>query len=95
MGGVWVHNDPLQWWKQNQGLFPILARLAKVYLAVQATSAPSEWVFSIASRLIAGRRTRLDPNMAGKVLYVSENWKWFENQIDFNEAVAETIELDE
>jgi hypothetical protein len=63
--------------------------LAKIYLAVQATSAHSELVFSVASRLIANRRTNLIPSMAGKMLYVSQNWEWYESRIDFNEAIGE------
>jgi hypothetical protein len=94
VGGV--YNDPLLWWKQHQAMFPILARLARFYLAVQATSAPSERIFSVASRLIANRRTRLDPSIAGKALYVSENWDWLEEKINILEAVNENnIELDE
>ena len=53
------HNNPLKRWKKNQCLFPTLAKLAKCYLAVQATSAPSERVFSQASLLITTKRTRL------------------------------------
>ena len=53
------HNNPFKWWKKNQCLFPTLAKLAKCYLAVQATSAPSERVFSQASLLITTKRTRL------------------------------------
>jgi hypothetical protein len=37
----------------------------KYYLAIQATSAPSECIFSVASRLIAARcNNRLNPNLA-------------------------------
>ena len=34
--------DPLEWWKKDQSKYPYLARLACLYLAVPATSAPSE-----------------------------------------------------
>ena len=38
-------NSPLEWWKSSQNRFPILSRLARIYLAVQATSASSERIF--------------------------------------------------
>jgi len=72
-----MYNDPLQWWKQNEHLFPNLAQLAKVYLSVQATSAPSERVFSAASRIINAKRVNRNAETAGKLLYVSRNWEWY------------------
>ena len=75
----------------NQVAYPILARLAMICLAVQATSAPSERVFSVASRIIANRRTRLDPTLAGKMLFVSENWKWWQDQLDFYKACEDEV----
>lgn len=89
--GHYIWHDPLAWWNMNQVAYPILARLAMVYLAVQATSAPSERVFSMASRVISTRRTRLNPTMAGKMLFVSENWKWWQEQLDFYKAAEEDV----
>ena len=67
-------NDPLEWWKENQHKFPLLAKLARSYLAVQATSAPSERVFSIASRVISKLRTQMNPKVAEQLLFLNENW---------------------
>ena len=83
-------DDPLLWWKNHQGTFPILARLAKTHLPVQATPAPAERVFSAASRLLSSHRTRMDPDFAGKAFFVSSNWEWFEKQQDMAQ-----VELDE
>jgi hypothetical protein len=63
--------DPLQWWKKKQDQFPILAKLARVYLAVPATSAPSERVFSKANHIISKTRCRLDPAKAGRMIWLS------------------------
>jgi hypothetical protein len=72
--------DCLEWWKRNECRFPRLAILAKKYLSIQATSAPSERIFSKAGRIISTLRTRLSSAIAGKLLYVSENWNWFLSQ---------------
>ena len=38
--------DPLAWWKLHDSLFPRVSKLARKYLAIPASSAPSERVFS-------------------------------------------------
>ncbi len=66
------HNNSLVWWKVHNLLFPILARLAKLYLPIHATSDSSERVFSCASRIISNLRTGLNPDMAGRHLFFLE-----------------------
>ncbi|XP_073457240.1 E3 SUMO-protein ligase ZBED1-like [Aquarana catesbeiana] len=44
--------DPLEWWKQHQPNFSRLSRLARKYLAIPATSAPSERVFSVGGGIV-------------------------------------------
>ena len=72
-------NDPLLWWKKNQDVFPILAKLARIYLAIPATSAPTERIFSRASLVISKLRNRLTPANAGMVIFLKTNLKWYEN----------------
>ena len=55
-------------------MFPILAQLARIYLPIQATSAPSERIFSQAALIIREKRNRLGPEISGKLLYLKENW---------------------
>ncbi len=43
--GIPVDGDPLAWWKDNEGKYPHIAKMARCYLAVPATSVPSERVF--------------------------------------------------
>jgi hypothetical protein len=73
-GRVKTH-DPLQWWKKKQDQLPILAKLARVYLAVPATSAPSERVFSKANHIISKTRCRLDPAKAGRMIWLASMLK--------------------
>ena len=69
-----VINDPLEWWRRHKTVFPILAQLARIYLPIQATSAPSERIFSQAALIIREKRNRLGPEISGKLLYLKENW---------------------
>ena len=45
--------DVLQWWASNKSRFPNLARMAQQFLAVPATSASAERVFSLAGRIFS------------------------------------------
>ena len=54
------HTDVLQWWKRNAGEYPCLARIARDYLAISATSAPAERAFSRGADLIAAKRGSMD-----------------------------------
>jgi hypothetical protein len=65
--------DELEWWKRNQLKYPYLARLACFYLAVPATSAPSERISSRASRILTLKRANLKPKVAQRIMFVKEN----------------------
>jgi hypothetical protein len=51
--------DVLGWWKEHSDRHPRLVRMARDYLAIPATSAPAERVFSRAGDLITDRRGSL------------------------------------
>ena len=73
-----VHNCPLQdFWKPNEKKFPVLSFLARMYLAIPATSAPSERLFSYSSRNISKSRNRLDPEIAGMQIFISRIIEWY------------------
>jgi hypothetical protein len=48
--------DALEWWKRHSDEYPNLARIARDYLAIPATSAPAERVFSGGADLITDKR---------------------------------------
>jgi hypothetical protein len=48
-----------QYWKAKQYDFPIIGRIARDFLAIPATSAPSECVFSIGSDVVTKKRNKL------------------------------------
>ena len=53
--------DILKWWKTNQIRFPVLSRIARDFLAAQATSVPSERGFSKSGLMITDLRNSLHP----------------------------------
>jgi hypothetical protein len=67
-----VYNNPLDWWKVKQQQFPLLSKIAIKLLAIPATSAPSERVFSAAGLTIANERSRLDPSHANELVFLHE-----------------------
>ena len=69
--GNW--NDPLAWWKINEISFPTLAKFAKVHLAIPATSAPSERIFSKAGQVIDQCRSSLNPENASMLIHVKSH----------------------
>ena len=66
-------NDPLKWWKENGAKYPYVANIARKYLAIPATSAPSERVWSRLARILSLRRACLSDDLVGRMMYVKEN----------------------
>ena len=54
--------DILKWWKINQLRFPILSKMARDFLAAQASSVPSERGFSRSGLTVTSLRNSLHPD---------------------------------
>ncbi|KAK3108517.1 hypothetical protein FSP39_009667 [Pinctada imbricata] len=65
----------LQWWMQNESVYPHVSILAKKYLAIPASSVPSERVFSLAGILINKKRSRLSPDNVDLFIFLNKNMK--------------------
>lgn len=65
--------DPLDWWKLNGDRFPCLSRLARRFLSIPASSAPSERVFSRMNIVIGKRRARLLPEKTEQLTLLDMN----------------------
>jgi hypothetical protein len=66
--------DVLEWWKQHARAFPGLARIARDYLAIPATSAPAERVFSRGADLITKKRGSLNEDTIRACLCLKSWW---------------------
>lgn len=60
--------DILEWWSKHTHLFPCLSKMARDFLCISATSAPSERLFSIAGLIITKRRNRLCEELARSLI---------------------------
>lgn len=67
------YTNPLDWWRIEAKTYPVLASLAKFYLAIPATSAPSERIFSRAGRILTMRRASLSSDVVQRMLFIREN----------------------
>lgn len=66
--------NPLEWWKEKKKMYPNLWQLARLYLAIPATSAASERAFSSTSLIINPKRNRLDPKFVQDLQMLRDNW---------------------
>lgn len=65
--------DPLDWWRLHQANFPRVAKLAKKYLCIPATSAPSERAFSTGGNIVSCHRSLLKPETVDKLVFLANN----------------------
>jgi hypothetical protein len=70
---VSLEQPPLEFWKTHQGTYPKMAVAARRYLAIPATTASSERLFSSAGNVISDRRSRLLPDRASALILLREN----------------------
>jgi hypothetical protein len=55
-----LYNCPLSWWKSSSHRFKNFERLAVKYLAIPAASAPSERIWSWASRVLTVKQNTVE-----------------------------------
>ena len=68
-----MKENPLEWWKVNAFRYPMLARMAKMYLSTPATSVPSERVFSTAGDIVTAQRASLKAKHVDKLIFLKKN----------------------
>jgi hAT family C-terminal dimerisation region len=69
------NTNALEWWRQHVGDYPYLARVARDYLAIPATSVPAERVFSVEADLITKKRGSLHDDTIQECACLCSWWK--------------------
>ncbi len=67
--------DPLNWWRDRVGSYPLLSAVAAKYLMIPATSVPSERVFSCAGNVVTKKRSALNPDNVNMLIFLDMNYK--------------------
>ena len=67
--------NPLDWWALHQYKYYHLSALARKFLAITATSAPVERIFSTAGLVISNKRSRLDTDLAELIILLKKSNK--------------------
>jgi len=62
----------LTWWKYNERKYKLSSILAARLLCIPATSAPSEFVFSVVGLTIAKDRARLASETANELIFLHD-----------------------
>ncbi|KAH9713715.1 BED-type domain-containing protein [Citrus sinensis] len=72
--------DILSWWKNNQGKYLVLAKIARDFLAIPVSTVASESAFSTGGRHLSPHRSRLHPSTV-EALVCTQNWFWLEQNL--------------
>jgi hypothetical protein len=68
------HNQcPFNWWLNKKDKYPILAKMARIHLAIPATSTPSERLFSDAGNLLSAKRTKINSELFKSIMFLKRN----------------------
>ncbi|XP_019733293.1 zinc finger BED domain-containing protein 1-like isoform X1 [Hippocampus comes] len=65
--------DPRVWWRQHELHFPLVAKLAKKYLCIPATSFPSQQIFGASGNVVTWKRSWLKPERVDQLVFLSVN----------------------
>jgi hypothetical protein len=71
--GIDMDADPLLWWKNRESKYPTLAHMARIFLSLPASSAPSERVFSMATDVLRPKRKKLLPDRVSRLMLLKFN----------------------
>ncbi|KAK0592746.1 hypothetical protein LWI29_024628 [Acer saccharum] len=79
--------DILVWWRANASEYPILAQIARDFLAIPVSSIASESAFSTGGRIVSLHRSRLHPDTL-EALMCAQSWLWAERREKCSKALT-------
>jgi hypothetical protein len=69
--------NPLAFWRKQEGNHPNLSVLPKCYLSISASSVPVEAMFSICGLILNSKRSSMAPHRANMVSVIHDNYSKF------------------
>ena len=63
---------PFEWWRERKEDYPLMSRLARKYLAVEATSTPAERVISALGFVLNKQRQALGSELFSEIMFLSD-----------------------
>lgn len=70
-----INSDSIVEWNQLKSIYPTMYNLSVEFLAIQATSVPSERLFSLAGNVITEKRNRLSDTHLEEILLLNNIFK--------------------
>jgi len=64
---------PFNWWLNKKNKYPVLAKMAKIFLTIPVTSTSSERLFSDAGNLLTSKRSRIDSELFKRMMFLKRN----------------------
>jgi hAT family C-terminal dimerisation region len=70
-----IHHSkcPFNWWLNKKDKYPILAKIARIYLAIPAASTSSERLFSDAGNLLSAKRSKMNSELFQRIMFLKRN----------------------
>lgn len=68
-----AESNPLDWWMLQAPSYPVLAKLAKKYFCICASSSPSERLFSASGNILSKKRNLLKPEKLNILVFLAKN----------------------
>uniref|UniRef100_A0A8C4N752 Zinc finger BED domain-containing protein 1-like n=1 Tax=Eptatretus burgeri TaxID=7764 RepID=A0A8C4N752_EPTBU len=68
-----LSKNPLSWWRSHEQSFPLLSKVARMYLGIPAKSLPTERAFSTAVDVITAKKAALTGENVDMLIFLKKN----------------------